>query len=111
LARAPLDPLLLLGCELAASAGSVLDSGDELAQAHRALQPACVAEQGAQLTTLFVARAHLRFVLGARFLLGSPAALVFLLLRALRFDQADDGGDDSTQARVDEAAFRVVPLP
>lgn len=53
----PLDPLLLLECELAVLASSVLDRGDELAQALRALQPARVAEQGAQLTTFFVARA------------------------------------------------------
>jgi len=42
----PLDPLLLLGRELAAVACSVLDGRDELAQAVCALQPARVAKQG-----------------------------------------------------------------
>lgn len=67
--------------------------------------------QGAQLATFFVARAHLRFVSGARFLVGPLAALLFLLLRAFRFGQAGDGSNDAAQPRVDEAAFRVVPLP
>src|SRR5512137_239496 len=111
LGSGPLDPLLLLGRELIVVARSILDGGDELAQTARALQPARVAKQDAQLAMFLVARADLRFVSGARFLVGPPAALLFLFLRAFRFCQADDGSDDAAQARVDEAAFRVVPLP
>lgn len=66
----PLDPLLLRGRELIVVARSILDGGDELAHLVCALQPARVAEQGAQLATFLVARAYLRFVSGARFLVG-----------------------------------------
>ena len=61
----PLEPLLLLGRELIVVACSILDGGDELPQAVRALKPARVAKQGAQLATFFVALADLRFVSGA----------------------------------------------
>ena len=47
----PLEPLLLLGRELIVVACSILDGGDELPQAVRALKPARVAKQGAQLAT------------------------------------------------------------
>jgi len=105
----PLEPLLLLGRELIFVACSTFAGGDELPQAVRALKPARVAKQSAQLATFLVALADLRFVSGARFLVGPSAALLFL--RAFRFGQADDGSDDAAQSRVDEAAFRVVPLP
>ena len=57
-----LEPLLLLGRELIVVACSILDGGDELPQAVRALKPARVAKQGAQLATFVVARADLPFV-------------------------------------------------
>ena len=107
----PLDPLLLLERELAVVACPILDGGNEFAQAVRALQPARVAEQGAQLATFLVARAYFCFVSGARLLVGALSALLFFLLGALRFGQADDGRDDALQARLDEAALRVVPIP
>ena len=47
----PLEPLLLLGRELIVVACSILDGGDELPQAVRALKPARVAKQGARLAT------------------------------------------------------------
>ena len=81
----PLEPLLLLGRELIVVACSILDGGDELPQAVRALKPARVAKQGAQLATFLVALADLRFVSGARFLVGPPAAPFFFFLRAFRF--------------------------
>ena len=46
----PLEPLLLLGRELIVAC-SILDGGDEIPQAFRALKPARVAKQGAQLAT------------------------------------------------------------
>ena len=58
----PLEPLLLLGRELIVVACSILDGGDELPQAVRALKPARMAKQGAQLVTFLVAPADLRFV-------------------------------------------------
>ena len=47
----PLEPLLLLGRELIVVACSILDGGDELPQAVRALKPARVAKPGARLAT------------------------------------------------------------
>jgi hypothetical protein len=45
----PLEPLLLLGRELIVVALSILDGGDELPQAVRALKPARIAKQCALL--------------------------------------------------------------
>ena len=105
----PCNSLQLLGGEFAFPSAAILDRGDELAQAVCPLQPAGVTEQCTQLATYFVACAHFSFVVIDSLLIGPPAALLFGLLRALPLGQADDRGDYAAQARVDKAAFRVVP--
>lgn len=111
LGSGPLDPRLFLGCELAALASAVFDGSDEFAQAVCTLQTAGIAKQRAQLATLLAARVYLCVVSGTRLLKASLAARLFLFLCPLFFGQTNDASNDAVQARVDEAAVRVIPFP